>query len=329
MKAVRVHELGGPEVLSFEEVPVPRPAAGEALVEIEAAGVNYLDLYYRSGFHWGGHQPRPLPFTPGAEGAGSVVETGPGVSEVKVGERVVYGISNGQGAYAEFAAVSAWQLVQLPAAVSFETGAALMLQGMTAHYLTQGAYLLKPTDTVLIHAAAGGTGLLLVQMAKMRGARVIGTVSSPEKATLVEQAGADAVINYAIEDFEEGTRRLTGGRGVDVVYDSVGKATFEKSLNCLAPLGSLVIFGQSSGPVPPFDTAVLNARGSLHLTRPSLSHYVTNRTDVLFRSGDLFRWAEAGRLKAHIGRTYALSEATQAHRDLAMRCTAGKLLLIP
>lgn len=329
MKAVQVHELGGPEVLSYEEVAVPRPAAGQALVQIEAAGVNYLDIYYRSGFHWGGHHQRPLPYTPGAEGAGSVVEIGPGVSEVKIGERVAYGISNGQGAYAEFAVVPAWHLVQLPAAVSFEIGAALMLQGMTAHYLTQSARPLKPADTVLIHAAAGGTGLLLVQMAKMRGARVIGTVSSPEKARLVEQAGADAVVNYAVEDFAEKVKQLTEDRGVDVVYDSVGKATFERSLDSLAPLGSLVIFGQSSGPVPPFDTAILNAKGSLHLTRPSLTHYVTNRDELLFRAGDLFRWMEAGKLKVRIGKTYALSEAAQAHRDLAMRGTTGKLLLIP
>ncbi len=329
MKAVQVHELGAPEVLRYDEAPVPRPGVGEALVKIEAAGINYLDLYYRSGFLWGSHQPRTLPFTPGAEAAGTVVEIGPAVSEVKDGERVAYGISNGQGSYAEFASVSASQLVQLPASISFQTGAALMLQGMTAHYLTQSAYPIKSTDAVLIHAAAGGTGLLLVQMAKMRGARVIGTVSSSEKARLAEQAGADCVINYVVEDFEEETKRFTRGRRVNVVYDSVGKATFEKSLNCLAPRGTLIIFGQSSGPVPPFDTAILNAKGSLCLMRPSLTHYVTNRAELLFRAGDLFHWVEAGKLKVRIGRTYALSDAAQAHRDLAMRSTTGKLLLIP
>ncbi len=329
MKAVRVHELGGPEVLTYEEVPVPTPGAGQALIKIEAAGVNYLDLYYRSGFHWGGHRPLPLPFTPGAEGAGTVVGIGPGVSEVRVGERVAYAISNGQGSYAEFAVVAAWHLVRLPPSIGFEIGAAVMLQGMTAHYLTQSAYAIKPHDAVLVHAAGGGTGLLLVQMAKMRGPRVIGTVSSPEKARLAEQAGADAVINYAVEDFEKKVKQLTAGRGVNVVYDSVGKATFEQSLNSLAPLGSLVIFGQSSGAVPAFDTAILNAKGSLYLTRPSLTHYVTNRDDVLFRAGDLLRWIEGEKLKVRIGKTYALSQAALAHRDLAMRETTGKLLLIP
>ncbi len=329
MKAVRVHKLGGPEVLTYEEAPIPKPSAGQALIQIEAAGVNYLDIYSRSGFHWGSHRERPLPYTPGAEGAGTVVGVGTEVSEVRVGERVAYAISNGQGSYAEFAAVAAWHLVRLPPGIGSEVGAAVMLQGMTAHYLTQSAYAVKDSDTVLVHAAAGGTGLLLVQMAKMRGARVIGTVSSPEKAPLVEQAGADAVIHYPVEDFEEKVKRLTAGRGVNVVYDSVGKATFEKSLNSLAPLGTLVIFGQSSGAVPVFDTAILNAKGSLHLTRPSLTHYVANRNDLLFRAGDLLRWIETGKLGVRIGKTYPLSEAAQAHRDLETRATTGKLLLIP
>ena len=329
MKAIRVNELGGPEVLRLEEVPTPEPGRGEALIKIEAAGINYLDLYYRSGFHWGGHHQRPLPFTPGAEAAGTVVGVGPGVSEVKVGDRVAYGISNGQGSYAEMAVVPSWHLMKLPDPVDSLTGAAVMLQGMTAHYLSHDARPLKRGDTVLVHAAAGGTGLQLTQMAKLRGARVIGTVSTWEKARLAKQAGADEVICYTLQDFETEVKRLTDGRGVDVVYDSVGKTTFEKSLNSLAPLGTMVIFGQSSGPVPPFDTAILNAKGSLALTRPSLTHYVANRDDVLYRAGDLMRWIEERKLKVHIGRKLALAEAAGAHRQLAMRETTGKLLLIP
>lgn len=329
MKAIRVHELGGPEVLRLEEVPAPEPGKGQALIRIEAAGVNYLDIYYRSGFHWGGHHRRPLPFTPGAEAAGTVIGVGPEVPEVKVGDRVAYGISNGQGSYAEMAVVPSWHLVKLPDPVDSQTGAAVMLQGMTAHYLTHSTYRLKEGDTALVHAAAGGTGLLLIQMARMRGARVIGTVSNAEKAKLAKQAGADEVICYTLKDFEAEVKRLTDGRGVNVVYDSVGKTTFEKSLNSLAPLGTMVIFGQSSGPVPPFDTAILNSKGSLSLTRPSLTHYVANRKDVLSRAGDLMRWIEEGRLKVHIGRKLALAEAAEAHRLLAMRETAGKLLLIP
>lgn len=329
MKAIRVHELGGPEVLRLEEVPAPEPGKGQALIRVEAAGVNYLDIYYRSGFHWGGHHRRPLPFTPGAEAAGTVIGVGPEVPEVKVGDRVAYGISNGHGSYAEMAVVPSWHLMKLPDPVDSQTGAAVMLQGMTAHYLTHSTYRLKEGDTALVHAAAGGTGLLLIQMARMRGARVIGTVSNAEKAKLAKQAGADEVICYTLQDFEAEVKRLTDGRGVNVVYDSVGKTTFEKSLNSLAPLGTMVIFGQSSGPVPPFDTAILNSKGSLSLTRPSLTHYVSNRKDVLSRAGDLMRWIEEGRLKVHIGRKLALAEAAEAHRLLAMRETAGKLLLIP
>jgi NADPH2:quinone reductase len=329
MRAVRVHRLGGPEVLTYEEIPDPAPNAGEALIEIHAAGVNYLDVYYRSGFHWGGHHKRALPYVPGADAAGIVLEIGGGVTEVKPGDRVAYGISNGQGSYAERAVVPSWQLIRLPESVGFETGAAVMLQGMTAHYLTHSTYPIAAGDTALVHAAAGGTGLLLVQMAKMGGAKVIGTASSPEKARLAEQAGADFLIDYSMQDFEIEVRRLTGGRGVNVVYDSVGKATYEKSLNCLAPRGMLVIFGQASGPVPPFDTAVLNAKGSLFLARPSLTHYVANREDVLLRAGDLMRWIEAGKLKVRVGKSLSLKDAAQAHRELEARRTAGKLLLLP
>jgi len=327
MKAVRVHELGGPEVLSYEDIPDPLPAADEALIRIGAIGVNYLDIYYRSGFHWGGHHERALPYIPGAEAAGTVVEVGPEVTEVCIGERVAYGISNGQGSYAELAAVPARHLVPLPSSVDLQIAAAAMLQGMTAHYLTHSTYTVARDDTILVHAAAGGTGMLLVQMARMHGTRVIGTVSSPEKAERASRAGADTVIGY--HDFAAAVRRFTEGRGVNVVYDSVGKDTFEQSLDCLAPLGVLVIFGQSSGPVPPFDTAILNAKGSLSLWRPSLTHHTRDRAEVLRRAGDLLRWIEEGSLQITIDSTFSLSEASAAHRALVARKTAGKILLIP
>ena len=329
MKAVRVHDYGPAEVLRYEDVPDPEPGPGQALVKIAAAGVNYLDVYYRSGFHWGGHHKRPLPYIPGAEAAGTVIKLGAGVTSVQVGDRVAYGISNGYGSYAELYPVPDWHLYKLPSSVSFETAAATMQQGMTAHYLTHSTYALKPGDTALVHAAAGGTGLLLVQIAKMLGARVFGTVSTPEKARLVAKAGADAVINYVEQDFAAEIRKLTGGAGVNVVYDSVGKATFEKDLDCLAPLGALVIFGQASGPVPPFDTAVLNARGSLSLMRPSLTHHVANHSDVLRRAGDLLKWIEAGKLNVTIGNVFGLADAVQAHRTLESRQSVGKILLIP
>ncbi len=329
MKAVRVHETGAADVLRYEDVDDPKPGAGEALVKIAAAGVNFLDVYYRSGFHWGGHHKRSLPYIPGAEAAGTVVEVGPGATDVKVGDRVAYGISNGYGSYAELCAVPSWHLYRLPSSITFETAAATMLQGMTAHYLTQSTVAVKPEDTVLIHAAAGGTGLLLVQIAKMRGARVFGTVSTAAKARLVLQAGADATINYVSQDFAVEVRRLTDGAGVNVVYDSVGQVTFEKSLDSLAPLGSLVIFGQSSGPVPPFDTAVLNAKGSLSLMRPSLTHNVSNHADVARRAGDVFNWIMAGRLNVTVGNSFPLSEAARAHRALENRQSFGKILLTP
>jgi len=329
MKAVRVHELGGPEVLTYEEVSEPVPQSGEALVRIAAAGVNFLDIYYRSGFHWGGHHGRVLPYIPGAEAAGTVVAAGHDVTGIEVGDRVAYGISNGYGSYAELCAVPAWQLYKLPASIDFETAAATMLQGMTAHYLTHSTYKIEAKDSVLVHAAAGGTGLLLVQLAKLRGARVFGTVSSDEKAELATRAGADATINYMERDFAAEVRKLTSGSGVNVVYDSVGKATYEKSLDCLAPLGTLVLFGQASGPVPPFDTAILNAKGSLSLTRPSLTHNVTNHAAVDWRAGDLFGWIGAGRLTVHVGKRFPLAEAAAAHCELEGRKTIGKILLIP
>lgn len=329
MKAVRVHKLGGPEMLRYEEVAPPEPKADEALVEVAAAGVNYLDIYYRSGFHWGGHRGRTLPYIPGAEAAGTVVAVGSGVSEVRVGDPVAYGISNGYGSYAELAAVLERHLVRVPETVDLRPAAAAMLQGMTAHYLTRDTYAVGPDDAVLVHAAAGGTGLLLVQMAKMRGARVLGTVSTSEKARIAEEAGADAVIDYSACDFAAEARRLTAGRGVNVVYDSVGKSTFEKSLESLAPRGCMVLYGQSSGGVPPFDTAVLNAKGSLTLSRPSLTHHTTNRAEILSRAGDVLQWIEAGELNMRIGHALPLSQATDAHRLLASRKTTGKILLIP
>ena len=329
MKAVRVHELGGPEVLRYEEVEAPEPRADEVLVEVEACGVNYLDIYYRSGFHWGGHHGRDLPYIPGAEAAGMVSAVGGRVSEVRVGDRVAYGISNGYGSYADLAAVPERHLVPVPEAVGLRSAAAAMLQGMTAHYLTQDTYPVGPGDAVLVHAAAGGTGLLLVQMAKQRGARVFGTVSTPEKARIAEEAGADAVIDYTGGDFAAEARRLTGGRGVNVVYDSVGKTTFEESLDTLTPRGCMVIYGQSSGAVPPFDTAVLNAKGSLSLSRPSLTHHTTDRAEILARAGDVLRWIADGKLAVRVGATLPLSQAAEAHRRLASRETAGKILLIP
>ncbi|MDA1323109.1 MAG: quinone oxidoreductase [Proteobacteria bacterium] len=329
MKAIRVHTLGGPEVLNYEDAPDPEPGPGEALVRIAAAGVNFLDIYYRSGFHWGGHHGRDLPYVPGAEGAGTVVALGDGVTDMAVGDRVAYGISNGQGSYAELKAVPAWHLYKIPDSVDFTTAGAIMQQGMTAHYLSNSVRKLTPDDTVLIHAAAGGTGLLLVQMAKRQGATLIGTVSSDAKVKVVRDVGADWVIVTSVQDFKGEVRRLTDGKGCTVVYDSVGKDTFERSLDCLAPLGAMVLYGQSSGKVPPLDTAVLNAKGSLSLWRPSLTDYVASRDDVQHRAGDLFRWIEAGDLTVTVGGTFSLRDAAEAHRQLASRATIGKLMLLP
>ncbi|MDC0033400.1 quinone oxidoreductase [Alphaproteobacteria bacterium] len=329
MKAIRVHTLGGPEVLTYENVPDPVPGPGEALVQIEAAGVNFLDIYYRSGFHWGGHQGQDLPYIPGAEGAGTVVALGYGVTEVAVGDRVAYGISNGQGSYAELKSVPIWHLYKIPDGIDFTTAGAVMQQGMTAHYLSNSVFKLTPGHTALIHAAAGGTGLLLVQMAKRQGARVIATVSSDAKSISVLQAGANHVIVTDSQDFEAQVKRLTGGAGCNVVYDSVGKDTFERSLDCLAPLGTMVLYGQSSGKVPPFDTALLNAKGSLSLWRPSLTDYVASRDDVQYRAGDLFCWITAGELIITISAALPLHDAAEAHRQLASRTSIGKLMLLP
>ncbi|MBO9326451.1 MAG: quinone oxidoreductase [Roseiflexus sp.] len=322
MRAIRVHEYGGPEVLRLEDLPIPEPGPGEARVKIAAIGVNFIDIYHRSGQYKG-----VLPMTPGMEAAGVVDAVGPEVSDVRVGDRVVYAMR--QGAYAEYAIVPATMLVPVPEGIDLHQAAAVMLQGMTAHYLTHSTYPLRQGEVTLIHAAAGGVGLLLVQIAKRRGARVIGTVSTEEKAALAREAGADDIILYTQEDFSEAVRRLTDGAGVHVVYDSVGKTTFEGSLNCLRPRGYMVLFGQSSGAVPPFDPQVLNAKGSLFLTRPSLGHYLLTRDELLWRAGDLFAWMTAGELKVRIDATYPLEQAAEAHRALASRATSGKLLLLP
>ena len=322
MKAIRVRAPGGPEALQYEEIPRPTPAPDQALVEIAAAGVNFIDIYQRRGLY-----SLPLPFTAGQEAGGTVVEVGSAVREVKVGARVAYaGI---QGAYAELAAVPAEQLVPLPDAVAPREGAALMLQGMTAHYLTSTTYSLKQGDTCLVHAAAGGVGLLLCQMAKLRGARVIGTVSTAEKAALASGAGADEVILYGEQDFEVEVKRLTRGTGVQVVYDSVGQTTFLKGLNCLVSRGMMVLYGQSSGPVAPFDPQLLNRKGSLFLTRPTLHHYIASRTELLSRARDVFTWVREGRVRVRIGAEFPLAQAAEAHRQLEARRTTGKLLLIP
>ncbi|MCH6566912.1 MAG: quinone oxidoreductase [Nitrospinae bacterium] len=323
MRAIRVHEYGGPEVFKLEEVTLPEPGGGEALVTVEAAGVNFIDVYHRTGLY-----PGALPFTPGMEAAGVVEAVGPGVYEVEVGDRVAYAME--RGSYAERAVVPAWKLVRLPESLDAEAGAAAMLQGMTAHYLTRSTYPLAGGETALVHAAAGGVGLLLVQMAARIGATVIGTVSTEEKARLAREAGADAVILYTEGDFAEEALRLTDGRGVHVVYDSVGQATFDQSLACLRPRGLLALFGQSSGPVPPIDPSVLaTGGGSLFLTRPGLAHYAADRGELLERAGDVLHWVATGELRLRIDRTYPLSEAAEAHRALEGRQTAGKVLLAP
>lgn len=323
MKAIRVHQVGGPEVMQLEDIPVPTPADDEILIRQRAVGVNYIDTYQRTGAF-----KLPLPFTPGMEAAGVVEAVGAAVTDFKPGDRAAYTMT--PGAYAEFAAVPAANAVPVPQDISFEQAAAVLLQGMTAHYLTTSTYPLKPGDTCLIHAAAGGTGLMVVQTAKKAGATVIGTTSTPEKAELARQAGADHIILYTQTDFEAETRRLTGGQGVQVVYDSVGQATFDKSLAVLRPRGMLVLFGQASGPVPPFDPMRLGwGAGSLFLTRPSLFHYVAERGDLLWRAGDVFNWLAAGELSLRIDRSLPLPDAPDAHRLLTGRKTAGKLLLIP
>jgi len=322
MKLIQVTQFGGPDELKFTEAPIPAPATGQALVRIAASGVNFIDVYFRTGLY-----KSDLPFTPGSEAAGVVESVGAGVDTVQPGDRVAYAMV--RGSYTQYALVPAAQLVKLPDHVDFTTAAAAMLQGMTAHYLTHSTFPLKKGDVALVHAAAGGAGGLIVQMAKMLGATVIGTAGSDAKAEIARQAGADEVIVYTSQDFVAEVKRITNGRGVDVIYDSVGVSTFLKGLDAIRPRGMMVLFGQSSGAVAPFDPGILNGKGSLFLTRPSLAHYAATRDELEWRAGDVLRWIAEGKLKLRIDRTYALADAAQAHRDLEGRKTAGKLILLP
>jgi NADPH:quinone reductase len=322
MKAIQVQNTGGPEALTLVDLPVPKPKANEAVVKIAAIGVNFIDVYFREGRY-----PAPLPFVDGQEAAGTVTDVGSNVTTVKPGDRVAY--TGVIGAYAEYAAVPADRLVHVPDKITDQQAAAAMLQGMTAHYLVNSTYLLKKGETALIHAAAGGVGLLLVQMAKNIGARAIGTVGTEEKAKLAREAGADDVILYTQQDFEVETKRLTDGKGVHVVYDGVGKSTFEKGLNVLRPRGYMVLFGGASGAVSPFDPIALSQKGSLFLTRPTLVNYIATREELEQRSNDVLGSVGAGKLKLRIGHVYKLEEVQQAHRDLEGRKTTGKILLTP
>ena len=322
MQAIRVHKTGGPEVLRYEEVERPSPGPGQALVRVEAAGLNFLEVYQRTGLY-----PVGLPFTPGSEAGGEVVAIGSGVSGVKVGDQVVS--QSFAGSYAEYAVAPAERVVPLPAGVTVREGVAVMLQGMTAHYLASSTFPLAGGHTCLVHAAAGGVGLLLCQIARRRGARVIGTVSTTEKAILAREAGADEVILYTQQDFVAETRRLTGGAGVHVVYDSVGRDTFTQGLECLAPRGVMVLYGQSSGQIEAFNPQVLSQKGSLFLTRPSLAHYVSTTAELFERASAVLGWVADGSLKVRIGHSFALAAAAEAHTELEARRTTGKVLLIP
>lgn len=322
MKAIRVYEPGGLEALRYEETALPEPQAGEVRVKVSAVGLNFIDVYQRSGQY-----KMPLPFTPGVEAGGVVDKLGPGVEGMQVGDRVAYCMQ--PGAYGDYALAPAWKLVPVPEGVSIEIATALMVQGMTAHYLACSTYPLQPGDTALIHAAAGGTGRLLVQVAKRRGARVIATAGTPTKVDLARSAGADEVILYTAVDFEPEVKWLTNGRGVDVVYDSVGRTTFAQGLNCLRPRGMMVLWGQASGAVDPIDPQILNQKGSLYLTRPSLGAYMADRVELLQRAGELFAWVAAGELDVRIDRTFALRDAAAAHSYIEGRQTVGKVLLMP
>lgn len=322
MKAVRIHAPGGPEALQYDDVAEPIPGAGQAAVKLAAAGVNYIDVYFRTGAY-----KAPLPLIIGLEGAGTVSAVGQGVTGVKAGDAVAW--TGVPGSYAQVTAVPADRLVKLPAGVAPKDGAAAMLQGMTAHYLVKSSYPLKKGDTCLVHAAAGGMGLLLCQMGKMLGATVIGTVSTEEKAALAKGAGADHVILYSKQDFEPEVKRITGGRGVDVVYDGVGATTFDKSLSCLRPRGFMILFGAASGPVPPLDLQILNQRGSLFVQRPSLNHHIAAREELLQRAGEVLGWIRDGKIKLRVEHQFPLAQAADAHRALEGRKTSGKILLIP
>lgn len=322
MKAIRVHETGDVNVMRYEEAPLPEPKAGEVRIKVEAAGLNFIDTYHRMGWY-----PLPRPFILGQEAAGVVDSVGEGVTNCKPGDRVAYCMA--QGGYAEYAVAPARLVVPVPDGVSTQQAAAVMLQGMTAHYLTHSTYALKSGDIALIHAAAGGTGALVVQMAKMLGAHVIATVGSEEKATIARASGADDVIIYTQQDFEAEVKRITGGKGCHAVYDSVGKATFEKSLNCLRPRGYMVLFGQASGQVDPLNPQILNQKGSIYLTRPSLGAYIASREELEWRANDLFTWMAGSKLEVRIDQSFPLSEAAAAHTYLEGRNTKGKVLLIP
>jgi NADPH2:quinone reductase len=322
MKAIQIHETGGPEVLQLVELPIPEPGPGQVLIRLEAIGVNFVEIYFRKGVY-----KSSMPMVPGSEAAGTVEELGPGVTGFKAGDAVAS--VSVLGSYAEYALVPAAQLVKVPAGLTPEQSAAAMLQGMTAHYLAYSTFPLKAGDTALIHAGAGGVGLLLTQMAVKLGARVITTVSTEAKAELSREAGASDVILYTEQDFEPEVKRLTGGKGVDVVYDSVGKTTFDGSLNCLRPRGMLVLFGASSGPVPPFDLIQLSGKGSLFITRPTLWHHVATRAELDWRAGDVLGWAAKGELKLRTEHIYPLTDAAQAQSDMADRKTTGKILLEP
>ncbi len=317
-----MHRIGGPEVLKVEELPTPSVERGQVLVRLEAAGVNFIDVYHRTGLY-----AVPLPYGLGLEGAGVVEALGPDVAEVRVGMRVAWATS--PGSYATHVVVAADRLVAVPEAIDGRSAAALMLQGITAHYLTHSTRPLGTGDTCLVHAGAGGVGLLLIQLAKRRGAKVVATVSTAEKAQLAREAGADDLILYTNEDFVAQTRRFTSGAGVQIVYDSVGKDTFEGSLDCLAPRGMLVLFGQSSGSVPPVDLRALNTKGSLFVTRPSIGHYIATHEELTSRCRDLFEWIADGTLRLRIGATFPLADAAEAHRQLEGRKTTGKVLLLP
>jgi NADPH:quinone reductase len=322
MKAIRIHTPGGPESLKFDDVPEPTPGPGQALVKLAAAGVNFIDVYFRTGMY-----KAPLPLTLGLEGAGVVTAVGTGVTDVKIGDAVAW--TGVPGSYAQMAVVPADRLVKLPPGVEPKVGAAAMLQGLTAHYLVRSSYPLKKGDTCLVHAAAGGMGLLLCQMGKMLGATVIGTVSTEEKAALAKGAGAEHVILYTQQDFEPEVKRITGGRGVDVVYDGVGATTFDKSLSCLRPRGYMILFGAASGPVPSLDLQVLNVRGSLFLQRPSLNHHIAAREELVQRSNEVLGWIRDGKVKLRIEHQFPLAQAAEAHKALEGRKTTGKILLIP
>lgn len=323
MKAVVADPAGGPENLKYLDVAQPQPGKGEVLIKLASIGVNFIDVYFRQGLYKAPETPIRL----GNEGAGTVTAVGEGVTGFHTGQRVAYAMS--RGSYAEYAAVPQQFVAPLPDSISLDQGAAVMLQGMTAHYLTRSTFPLQTGQTCLVHAAAGGAGILIVQLAKIAGATVIGTCSTDEKAKLVREHGADQVIRYTESDFVSEVKRITNNAGVDVVYDSIGKSTFAKSLDCLKPRGLMVTFGQSSGPIGEIDPLVLSQKGSLYLTRPTLANYISSPGELTWRSSELFQWIEEGRLKLHIHNTYRLSDAASAHRDLESRQTTGKLLLVP